>query len=285
MIKSNQDNRLSWEQSDVESLVFGIRSSRFTAVHSGLCAAFAMVGTVLFYAILYLAPDCGFVDMFTKRGFTPYPMILLAFWSVAILFFKGTKIRLQRKALSISILPKTTDTTFVLSPNTVDQVMQNIHAQVEQPKQFFLFNRIVGALSNLKNIGMISDVSDILRTYNEQDMEAVETSYNLINGFLWAIPVLGFIGTVQGLSIAIGEFGAVLRESGTMEALTGSLQKVTGGLATAFETTLIALVLALLLHLCTTAVRKAEEELLYACSEYCSQNVVAHLRMMLNREE
>lgn len=281
MSNSFQDNRLSWVRSDTESL-FGVHSSQFTAVNSALCAAFALTAAVIYYAVLYLMPHHWFSDMFTLRGFTPYLMVFLAFWSLAILFLKWTKIRLQHKALKIFILPTA---TFVLSPNTVDQVMQNIHSAVEQPKHFFLFNRIIGALSNLKNIGMISDVSDILRSYNEQDAEAVETSYGILNGFLWAIPVLGFIGTVQGLSVAIGEFGSVLREGGNMEALTGSLQKVTGGLATAFETTLVALVLALFLHLCATAMRKAEEELLHACSEYCNQNIVAHLRMIIHREE
>ena len=277
MTPSNQDNRLSWVRNDTESL-FGIRSKRFTAVNSGLCIAIACVCTVLFYAVLYLMPHHWFVEMFTERGFTPYPMVFLASWSAAILFFKWTKVRLQRRALDISILPAS---TFVLSPNTVDQVMQHIDLKVEQPRHFFLFNRIIGTLSNLKNIGMISDVSDILRTHNEQDQEAVETSYSLLNGFLWAIPVLGFIGTVEGLSVAIGEFGNVLKQGANMEALTSSLQVVTGGLATAFETTLIALVLALFLHLWATAMRKSEDDLLLACSEYCSQNIVGHLRMSI----
>jgi len=276
----NQDNRLSWVRSDAESM-FGVRSNRFTAVNSGLCIILAFAASVCFYVVLYLMPDNWFADKFTQRGFTPFLMVFLAFWSVAILLFKGTKIRLQRKALDITILP---ESTFVLSPNTVDQVMQKVYLSVEQPKQFFLFNRIIGALSNLKNIGMISDVSDILRTYNEQDEEAVETSYSLLNGFLWAMPVLGFIGTVQGLSIAIGEFGTVLQAGGNIETLTGSLQQVTGGLATAFDTTLVALVLALFLHLWATVMRKTEEELLHSCSEYCSQNIVGHLRMMFNRD-
>ena len=281
MTDFNQDNRLSWIRNDVESSLFGVHSNRFTAVHSGLCIGFACACTVLFYTILYLMPQHWFVDMFTQRGFTPYPMFFLASWTAAILFLKWTKLRLQRRALDVAILPSS---TFVLSPNTVDQVMQNIDLMVEQPKHFFLFNRIIGALSNLKNIGMISDVSDILRTYNEQDQEAVETSYSLLNGFLWAIPVLGFIGTVEGLSVAIGEFGNVLQQGANMEALTSSLQVVTGGLATAFETTLIALVLALFLHLWATAMRKAEDDLLHACSEYCSQTIVGHLRMSIRGE-
>ena len=275
MSNTNQDNRLSWARNDIEQR-FGFRGGRFTAVKSTLCIVLATVTTVVFYFILYVVPGGWFVDMFTKRGVTPYFMVFLASWSLFILLIKSSKIRLQRKALKIAIIPREHD--FVLSPNTVDQVLRNINDAVEQPKYFFLFNRIVGTLSNLKNIGMISDVDDILRSYNDQDIESVETSYSLLNGFLWSIPVLGFIGTVEGLSLAIGNFGRVLSDGADMSALTSSLQSVTGGLATAFETTLIALVLALILQLMTTVMKKSEEELLLACSEYCTTNIVSRLR-------
>jgi len=281
MYDTDQTNRLSWLRNDMETML-GVRGGRFTAVNSGLCAGFAFAATILFYAFLYLLSGTWISELFTNRGFTPYPMTFLAFWSVAILFFKWTKIRLQRKALDVTILPHA---TFILSPNTVDQVLHNINLSVEQPKQFFLFNRIIGALSNLKNIGMISDVSDILRSYNEQDAETVETSYSLLVGFIWAIPVLGFIGTVEGLSKAIGAFTSVLQDAGDIGELTGSLQDVTSGLAIAFDTTLIALVIALFLHIFATTTRKNEDELLHSCSEYCNQNVVARLRMTINREE
>ncbi|MDR0609228.1 MAG: MotA/TolQ/ExbB proton channel family protein [Planctomycetaceae bacterium] len=275
-------SRLSWQRSDIEQK-FGFRGGRFTAVNSGLCATLALVSSVLFYTALYFLPSNWFSDMFTQRGMTPYFMVLLASWSLFILLFKWSKVRFQRQTLKIIIIPSEHD--FVLSPNTVDQVIRNINEAVEQPKYFFLFNRIVGTLSNLKNIGMISDVGDILRSYNDQDIESVETSYSLLNGFLWAIPVLGFIGTVEGLSQAIGTFGSVLASGADAAALTASLQSVTGGLATAFETTLVALVFALALHLFATAIKKSEEELLIACSEYCSQHIVAHLRMPSHRNE
>ena len=275
MKNPNQDNRLSWHRSDIEQR-FGVRGGRFTAANTKLCAVLAIVATITFYVVLYLAPDGWFSDMFTKRGITPYCMVLLASWSLFILLIKVSKVRFQRKALKIAIIPREHD--FVLSPNTVDQVLRNVNDAVEQPKFFFLFNRIVGTLSNLKNIGMISDVDDILRSYNDQDIESVETSYSLLNGFLWSIPVLGFIGTVEGLSQAIGNFGKVLSAGADMAALTTPLQDVTGGLATAFETTLIALVLALVLQLLATAMKKSEEELLLACSEYCTTNIVSRLR-------
>lgn len=279
---STIQQHLSWAKSDPEQRI-GFRGGRFTNVNSKLCAILAIVCTVSFYAVLCIVPANSYTAMFTHRGMTPPCMILLSFWTFFILFFKSLKIRLQRRALNVVILPREHD--FVLSPNTVDQVLRNLNAFVEQPKQFFLFNRIVGTLSNLKNIGMISDVGDILRSYNEQDVESMENSYSLLNGFLWAIPVLGFIGTVEGLSHAIGAFGSVLASGADTSALTSSLQSVTGGLATAFETTLIALILALILHLMATAMKKSEEDLLIACSEYCSQNIVAHLRMPGHRNE
>jgi hypothetical protein len=276
------DSRLSWSRSDIEQRL-GFRGGRFTNVNSTFCAILAAVCSVAFYTVLYILPPNWFTAMFTQRGMTPFPMVFIAFWSLFILLLKWSKTSLQKKTLKIKILPP--DLDFILSPNTVDQILRNVNEQIEQPKHFFLFNRIVGALANLKNIGMISDVGDILRSYNEQDIESVETSYSLLNGFLWAIPVLGFIGTVEGLSKAIGIFGSVLANGANTAALTTSLQSVTGGLATAFETTLVALILALSLHLFATAMKKSEDELLIACSEYCSQNIVAHLRMPSYRNE
>ena len=275
MSVSEREERLSWSKSDIERK-FGFRGGRYTAVKTSFCIVLAAVTTVAFYTVLYVVPNGWFVDMFTKRGMTPYCMVFLASWSLFILLIKTSKIRLQKKALSIAIIPREHD--FILSPNTVDQVLRNVNDAVEHPKYFFLFNRIVGTLSNLKNIGMVSEVGDILRSYNDQDVETVETSYSLLNGFLWAIPVLGFIGTAEGLTKAIGSFGNVLASGADMSTLTSSLQSVTGGLATAFETTLIALTLALILQLLATAVKKTEEELLLACSEYCTTNIVSRLR-------
>ena len=36
----------------------------------------------------------------------------------------------------------------------------------------------------------------------------------VLRGFIWAIPVLGFIGTVIGLTQAMGRFGAALKSAG-----------------------------------------------------------------------
>jgi len=128
-------------------------------------------------------------------------------------------------------------------------------------------------------MGQIGDVDDVLKSHANYDENVMESSYTLIKGLIWAIPVLGFIGTVQGLSTAIGGFGKVLSSGADTSELTPALQGVTGGLATAFETTYVALIAALIIQLILTAVRKHEEEMLDSFQEYCQRHIVGRLRL------
>ena len=218
--------------------------------------------------------------MFLERGITPYPTVFLGFWTAVILWFKWRKLCYQRKTLNYSILPD--DRGFVLTPATVEIVMKKINDTADNPPDFVLYHRIMLTLSNLRNLGRVSDVDDILRSQAEQDENSMEITYNMVNGFLWAIPILGFIGTVLGLSSAIGHFGSVLTADADMSKLIPTLSLVTAGLSTAFETTLIALVIALFLQLIATSLKKSEEEFLDECTEYCTVNIVSRLRMEYN---
>jgi biopolymer transport protein ExbB/TolQ len=169
----------------------------------------------------------------------------------------------------------------VLGPGNVPTVMNKITETVDDARNFVLVNRIHIALSNLQNLGRVGDVDDILRSQAGHDESSMETSYTLVASFVWAIPVLGFIGTVLGLSVAIGEFSEVLQAAGAMDEIKGALQGVTGGLSVAFQTTLEALVAALGIQLIYAFLKKSEEEFLDECTEYCVRNVVNKLRITL----
>jgi biopolymer transport protein ExbB/TolQ len=274
------DVPLAWSRLDIERRV-GFRGARFTRVNSFLACLIGTVLTILFYAALI--PMSGTMldplhDSFIERGICPYFTAWLSFWSLAILFLKWRKLALQRKALRYQVVPSSHD--FVLSSANVDIVTDTLFSIVDDPKNFILFNRIMIALSNLRNLGRVADVDEILRSQGEQDESTLQTSYSVLQAFIWAIPVLGFIGTVLGLSQAIGAFGAVLGGATDVSELAGALRGVTAGLSTAFETTLQALVAALIIQLLLTLLRKSEEEFLDACAEYCVRNVVGKLRIM-----
>ncbi|WP_442485153.1 MotA/TolQ/ExbB proton channel family protein [Aeoliella sp. SH292] len=279
MRNSPHHTPLSYLRSDPECRI-GLPGARFTRVGSWLSAAIAAALTTAFYGLLHLTPPSfDYVsDMFRERGPTPYFITFASAWCLTLLATKWMKLSLQQKALRYNVVPEASD--FVLSTGTVEAVMERIHETVDDPKHFMLFNRIAIALSNLRNLGRVGDVDEILRSQAEHDESIMESSYSLLRGLIWAIPVLGFIGTVLGLSSAIGGFGDVLATTTDMTQITASLQGVTGGLATAFDTTLLALVAALTLQLLVTFMHKNEEEFCDNCTEYCQRNIVNRLRLM-----
>lgn len=268
---------LNWYRDDIENRL-GFRGGRFTRVNNVLAFFIGALAAVAFYSALIPLSDTALARTFTQRGPTQYAVVVLCGWSAAILLLKWRKLALQRKTLRYIVVPEEHD--FVLSPVTVDQVMQLIASTVDDHRQFVLFNRIVVALSNLRNLGRVTDVDDILRSQAEQDQSSMETSYSLLQAFVWAIPVLGFIGTVLGLSEAIGAFSGVLAGAASVSEIATALQEVIAGLATAFETTLVALVMALGIQLLLAALKKAEEEFLDECSEYCLRHIVGRLRLL-----
>lgn len=268
---------LPWARHDIENRL-GFRGGRHTHVNTLFTMLLAAVMTVVFFCALIPIRTTDFAISFTERGPIPYPTVFFSAWAMIILLVKSRKLAYQRRALQYQVVSD--HHQFVLSSANVDAVIDNIYATVDDPKNFVLFNRIVVALSNLRNLGQVTDVDDILRSQAANDESSMETSYLLLGGLVWAIPVLGFIGTVLGLSEAIGDFGAVLQGASDLSQIKGELQKVTVGLSAAFVTTLQALVAALFIQLYLTYLKKSEEEFLDACSEYCLRNVVNRLRIM-----
>jgi biopolymer transport protein ExbB/TolQ len=280
---------LSWARHDIEQRL-GFRGGRFTNVNNWLALLLATAASVLFYVAVMFGSQysfsrylTGITSSFTQRGPTPYVIVFFAWWALAILFLKWRKLTFQRRSLKYDVVPQ--DHDFVLSVRTADQVIERIHSVVDDPRHFVLFNQIMVALSNLKNLGRVTDIDEILRSQGSHDESAMETSFALTRGLIWAIPVLGFIGTVLGLSEAIGGFSSVLATTADVSLVLDALKVVTAGLATAFETTLQALVAALAIQMLLTFQKKAEEEFLDSCSDYCLRRIVSRLRVMPYEQE
>ncbi len=273
---------LSWKNRDLESIC-GFKSKKFTGVNFVFTFILGAIGTAIFYVALmpFRGYDVDLIEMFfhggpANRSTIPYYTIFLTFWALAMVFDKHIKLKAQCLALKLKILPD--DPHFILTPATAREILENINAQVVDPADFVLLDRIIRALSNLKNFGNVSAVAECLNTQSQNDENYLSSSYSVLKGFLWAIPVLGFIGTVVGLAQAVGGFGKVVSEGADIEQLKNALGGVTGGLSVAFETTMIALVAALIVQLLMTFVVNREEIFLDECADYCHRNIISKMK-------
>ena len=85
-------------------------------------------------------------------------------------------------------------------------------------------------------------------------------SYAPVRTITWAVPIIGFLGTVVGITIAVANV--------TPEQLDSSLSEVTGGLAVAFDTTALALTLSIVLVFSTYFVERSEQQVLSEVEEF-----------------
>jgi biopolymer transport protein ExbB/TolQ len=280
---TNNPDLLAWSKDDIENR-FGFKGGRYTSVNHAFAFLIGALLTGILYALMILVfshlpvvSKVATIYMRPSNQFAVIPATFFFFGGIAILFLKGRKIKFQERALKLSAVPAEPD--FILTETTAATVLARIHALVDQPRHFVLLNRIDRALSNFKNIGQVNDVSAILRAQAQNDEDQVASSYTVVNGLVWAIPVLGFIGTVLGLSLAIGRFTQTLQAAGDLTLIRASLQGVTGGLATAFESTLVALTFTLILQLVITFQQKREMAFLDECNDYCHSHIVSKLRL------
>jgi biopolymer transport protein ExbB/TolQ len=100
------------------------------------------------------------------------------------------------------------------------------------------------------------DMRDHLKYLAELALEKLGQSYQFAQTIIWAIPILGFLGTVLGITIAIANV--------TPDQLESHISEITSGLGVAFDTTAQALLLSLVLVFSSLMVRKKESSVLDA---------------------
>ena len=271
---------LDWHLGDIEQR-FGFNGGKYTDVNTWFALlASALICGAFFIGLCHVPTSVRStkaIAMILERGWTPYAMVALFVLAIVILFVKWRKLAFQRQAFKIELIP--VGNNFALTSDTALDVIKTLNESVDDPQRFVLFNRIERALLNLKNVGNLSDVSEMLRAQAENDESHMDSSYGLLSGIIWVIPILGFIGTVVGLSGAIGGFGAVLNTDASVSSLRDGLAPVTSNLGIDFDTTFVALVLAMIVQMVMTCLRKQEELFLDACRDYAHVNIISRLRI------
>jgi hypothetical protein len=102
-------------------------------------------------------------------------------------------------------------------------------------------------------------------------------TFTLARTMMWVIPILGFIGTVQGLSAAVGGFAEFLSGAAELTAIKGAIAEVTIGLGVAFDTTFLALMLVTFVQFPLTSVMRREATLLSDIDIYLDEQFVSRL--------
>lgn len=111
---------------------------------------------------------------------------------------------------------------------------------------------------------------ELVRHQADLDADSASSGYRAVKLFIWAMPILGFIGTVLGISLAVGGFSEFLTTNVSIDeidAVTSELGEVASGLSFAFDTTLLGLLAGLVANVFASVVQGREERFITAVEE------------------
>ena len=240
----------------------------------GLTGAAALGVTLLFYLALQPFSGSMLSDLFTQRGWVPYGISFLSAWACVTLVLKFRLLGAHRRALQLDLLPRSLGDR--ITPDNAEAFIQHLDTQPITPENP-LGQRIRRALQHFAARRDSGQLVAQLGGQAQADADALESSYTLVRVFIWAVPILGFIGTVIGIGAAVGGFSESVGAAVDLDVMKESIGNVTGGLGVAFDTTLIALVMSILIMFPASSLQKAEEDFLAAVEHYCDERLVVRL--------
>jgi hypothetical protein len=245
-----------------------------------LSSGIGLVVTVVWFVLLKVLVATGLMgakhklmELFFNHFAISFASTLFFTWGIAILFLKYKKLQHQQAAMLLDVLPRGLGDE--IDVNNIGKFIDHVYALPEHLRDSLMVNRIRKALEFFETRQNVADVGTLMASQSGIDGSRIMGSYIVVKAFLWAIPLLGFIGTVIGLSHAIEgmKFDGVEDVSKMMETIGA----VTGGLGTAFDATLLGLVFAVVMNFPLNSLNKHEEETLNDIDAFCNEVLLPRL--------
>ena len=141
-------------------------------------------------------------------------------------------------------------------------------SQEDDQKNCILPYVVARGLERYHMTGSVPETTDTIMGRLEVAAEQLESELSMLRYLVWAIPSIGFIGTVRGIGVA-------LRRAD--EALEGNISGVTTALGVAFNSTLVALFISILLMLLIHLLQSQQEGLILRLQTYCREQIIDKL--------
>lgn len=211
------------------------------------------VVTVAFYALVHGGPLGGsLIDRYTTGHPIEYATVAMFFWAMADLAAKWAGIRRERQALGHEWLITGEGP---LPPASAAQILSRIQLKPRRLTETLAGRRLRDGLEYVQKSRSGQGLEEHLRYLAEVDAEIVHQQLGLVRVIAWMIPILGFLGTVMGITLAVANVSPAQLET--------SMTEVTGGLAIAFDTTAVSLSLSMVLMFVSHLVERAQHSLLH----------------------
>jgi biopolymer transport protein ExbB/TolQ len=200
------------------------------------------------------------------RDYEQESCFILLIWALAIMGYKARRVMDEHKLLEQKLLQVPEGTSIL--PEDAREYSRPLEAMEEQMQEFLLPRTLLAALQRFATTASIPAVSGTIKEQCDGESDRLESELSMVRYIAWAIPSIGFIGTVRGIGDALGQ---------AYEAVEGDISGVTASLGVAFNSTFVALVLSIIIMFCLHQLQLSQERLVLGCQRYCDKRLMRHL--------
>jgi len=201
------------------------------------------------------------------RDYEQEACFILMFWALAIMAYKSVMTIKHRALLNKDLIPL--EEGMRILPEDTRDLSRRIQALPPPQQEALLPRALLAALQRFGSTRSIQDVSTATHAYCDTEAERLESELSMVRYIAWAIPAVGFIGTVRGIGEALGQ---------AHKAIEGDIFGVTKSLGVAFNSTLVALLISVFLMFLVHQLQLLQERYVLDTEAYCEENLTRHLQ-------
>ncbi len=200
------------------------------------------------------------------RDFEQETCFILLIWALAIMVYKGRRTVLENGILERRLLDIPEGTSVL--PEDARVYSRSLEALPDDEQELLLPRTLISALQRFATTGSIQAVSDTIKEQCDIESDRLDTELSMVRYIAWAIPSIGFIGTVRGIGDALGQ---------AYKAVEGDISGVTVSLGVAFNSTFVALVLSIVIMFCLHQLQLSQERLVLNSQRYADKRLLRFL--------
>jgi biopolymer transport protein ExbB/TolQ len=192
---------------------------------------------------------------------------VLMLWAFSILGYKGRAVYRQQQLLERDLLQLPDN--LPIGTEDTRSLVDRIRSLPGQMQDWLLPRALLTAIERFAATRNVQNVSTAARDLCNSEGERLESELSIIRYIAWAIPSVGFIGTVRGIGDALGQ---------AHRAVEGDISGVTASLGVAFNSTFIALVISIVLMFFVYQLQLMQERLVLDSERYVDSWLVRRLK-------
>jgi biopolymer transport protein ExbB/TolQ len=192
---------------------------------------------------------------------------VLCLWALFIMGAKWRRSSRERALLDADLVPVAPGARIL--PEDAREYARQIQALPEEERRLLLPRAALAVLNRFRSTRSIQDASATAREVCAAESDRLDSELAMIRYIAWAIPSIGFIGTVRGIGDALTQ---------AHRAVQGDISGVTESLGTAFNSTFIALLLSLLLMFVLHQLQLRQERQVLDTEGYLDERLLANLQ-------